>query len=202
MERIGLLGGTFDPPHLGHLWLAEAARQSLNLDKVLFLPAGQPPHKSDEPVTAVTHRWAMTELAIGNNNHFEADKTDLERPSPHYTSTLLPLIQHKYPQADLWLLIGSDSLRDLPTWHEPDVVITRCRLAALPRSRVTVDWVWLSLSVPGVDQAVDMLDGPTLNVSSTAIRHWLGKGFSPHYLVPQTVLEYIEQQRLYREQLF
>lgn len=198
MERIGLLGGTFDPPHLGHLWLAEAARQSLNLDKVLFLPAGQPPHKSDEPVTAVHHRWAMTTLALEDRQDFIADRTDFERPSPHYTSTLLPLIQQKYPAADLWLLIGSDSLRDLPLWHQPETVIAQSRLATLPRPGITVDWVWLSLSVPGVDQIVDMLDGPTLDISSTAIRRWLGQGHSANYLVPQKVLDYIQQHHLYR----
>lgn len=198
MERIGLLGGTFDPPHLGHLWLAETARQSLNLDKVLFLPAGQPPHKSDEPVTAVEHRWTMTSIAIGDNPYFAADRTDLERSSPHFTSTLLPLIQQKYPEAEFWLLIGSDSLRDLPLWHEPETVITQCRLATLPRPGITVEWVWLSLSVPGVDQVVDMLDGPTLDISSTAIRQWLGQGKSPNYVVPTKVRDYIQKQQLYQ----
>ena len=198
MERIGLLGGTFDPPHVGHLWLAEIARQSLNLDTVIFLPAGQPPHKSDEPVTAVDHRWAMTTLAIKDNPHFQVDRTDLERPPPHYTSTLLPFFQQKYPKAELWLLIGSDSLRDLPLWHEPETVITQCRLATLPRPGITVDWVWLSLSVPGVDRVVDMLDGPTVDVSSTAIRHWLRNGRSPEYLVPTGVQDYINHQRLYQ----
>lgn len=197
MERIGLLGGTFDPPHLGHLWLAEAARQTLNLDKVLFLPAGRPPHKSNDPVTAVHHRQQMTALAAGDNNHFLLSMTDAERPSPHYTSTLLPLIQQHYPQAALWLLVGSDSLRDLPFWHEPQKVIAQCRLAVLPRPGVVVDWVWLSLSVPGVDQAVDMLAGPTMDISSTVIRQWLAAGRHPRYLIPPPVLAYIQEQQLY-----
>jgi nicotinate-nucleotide adenylyltransferase len=198
MERIGILGGTFDPPHIGHLWLGEAAREILNLDKVLFLPAGQPPHKSDDPVTAVQHRLTMTKLAIEDNPFFEIDTSDLERPSPHYTSTLIPLIRHKYPQAELWLLIGSDSLRDLPQWHQPESVITQCRLATLPRPGVTVDWVWLSLSVPGVDEITDMLDGPTIDVSSTAIRRWTALGRRANYLLPQPVLDYIDQHQLYR----
>jgi nicotinate-nucleotide adenylyltransferase len=197
MERIGLLGGTFDPPHFGHLWLAEAARQSLNLDKVLFLPAGHPPHKSDEPVTAVHHRRKMTGLAIAGNDNFLLDMTDAERPSPHYTSTLLPLVRNAYPNAQLFLLIGSDSLRDLPLWHEPEKVITQCRLAVLPRPGVAVDWVWLSLSVPGVDQAVDMLTGPTIDISSTAIRQWLAEGKQPNYLLPSAVLTYIREESLY-----
>jgi len=197
MERIGLLGGTFDPPHIGHLWLAEAARQIFNLDKVLFLPAGHPPHKSDEPVTAVHHRQEMTRLAIAGNNHFVLDTTDTERPSPHYTSTLLPLIQQACPDADLFLLIGSDSLRDLPLWHEPKKVITLCRLAVLPRPGIIVDWVMLSLYVPGVDQVVDMLNGPTIDLSSTMLRTWLVAGNQPHYLIPSAVLNYIQDNQLY-----
>ena len=198
MERIGLLGGTFDPPHLGHLWLAEAARQTLELDKVLFLPAGQPPHKSADPISAVDHRLAMTALAVNGSSHFLLDVTDIERPSPHYTSTLLPLIQQKFPAADLWLLIGSDSLRDLPIWHQPQTVIAQSRLATLPRPGITVDWVWLSLSVPGVDEIVDMLAAPTLDISSTAIRRWLSQGHSAPYLVPNKVLDYITHHRLYQ----
>lgn len=197
MERIGLMGGTFDPPHLGHLWLAEAARQKLKLDKVLFLPAGQPPHKSDDPVTAVHHRAAMTKQAIQDNPHFQLDMTDAERPSPHYTSTLLPYIQQAYPESDLWLLIGSDSLSDLPFWHKPKTVIQQCRLAVLPRPGIAVNWVWLSLYVPGVDEAVDMLDGPTMDISSTGIRKWLATGGQPRYLLPSAVLSYIQEHKLY-----
>jgi nicotinate-nucleotide adenylyltransferase len=197
MERIGLLGGTFDPPHLGHLWLAEAARQTLELDKVLFLPAGQPPHKSADPISAVDHRLAMTALAVNGSSHFLLDVTDIERPSPHYTSTLLPLIQQAYPKSQLWLLIGSDSLRDLPFWHEPQKVITQCRLAVLPRPGIAVDWVWLSLYVPGVDRGVDMLNGPVIDISSTAIRSWLAADHQPHYLIPPLVLNYIQAQSLY-----
>jgi nicotinate-nucleotide adenylyltransferase len=197
-RRIGLLGGTFDPPHLGHLWLAEAARQTLQLDKVLFLPAGQPPHKTTDPVTAVHHRRAMTELAIQANPHFQLDLTDIDRPSPHYTSTLLPLIHQSYPDSELWLLIGSDSLRDLPSWHEPRQVITQCRLAVLPRPGIVVDWVWLSLSVPGVDRVVDLLNGPTMDISSTAVREWAAGSGRPRYLVPAPVLTYLEERRLYR----
>jgi nicotinate-nucleotide adenylyltransferase len=141
----------------------------------------------------------MTQLAIQNSPHFQLDNTDLKRPSPHYTSTLLPLIQQKYPQVQLWLLIGSDSLRDLPLWHQPQTVIRSCRLAVLPRPGITVEWVWLSLSVPGVDQVVDMLDGPALDVSSTAIRHWLSRGRSPRFLIPGKVLDYIQEQGLYQD---
>jgi nicotinate-nucleotide adenylyltransferase len=139
----------------------------------------------------------MTALAVDGSSHFLLDKTDTERPSPHYTSTLLPLIQQAYPKSQLWLLIGSDSLRDLPFWHEPQKVITQCRLAVLPRPGVAVDWVWLSLYVPGVDRVVDMLNGPVIDISSTAIRDWLAAGHQPHYLISSLVLNYIQAQSLY-----
>ncbi|MCI0396977.1 MAG: nicotinate-nucleotide adenylyltransferase [Chloroflexi bacterium] len=198
MERIGLLGGTFDPPHIGHLWLAEAARQQLNLDRVLFMPAGRPPHKADDPVTAAHHRLAMTALAIQGNLHLALDESDIRRPLPHYTVTLLPLVRQAHPDAALWLLLGSDSLHDLPTWRQPRQVISQCRLGVLPRPGVVVDWVSLTLAVPGVDAVVDPLAGPSLDVSATAIRRWVASGHSPRYLVPAAVLEYITQQRLYQ----
>lgn len=106
MSRIGLLGGTFDPPHWGHLWLAESARVQLGLDRVLFLPAGEPVHKLGKVITAVSHRLQMISLAIQDNPNFVLDTTDSTRPAPHTTVTLLPLLQEKYPDAAFWLLIG------------------------------------------------------------------------------------------------
>jgi nicotinate-nucleotide adenylyltransferase len=108
---------------VGHLWLAEAAREQLALDRVLFLPVGEPPHKEGKRVTAVTHRLAMTQLAVQDNPFFAVDTTDSDRPPPHTTVTLLPHIQAQYPKAQLWLLIGADSLRDLPLWVEPARIV-------------------------------------------------------------------------------
>jgi nicotinate-nucleotide adenylyltransferase len=197
MGRIGVLGGTFDPIHYGHLWLGEAAREQLNLDQVLFLPAGQPPHKPDTWITSADHRLAMAELAMGGNPHFAIHDLDARRPPPHYTATLMPLLRQAYPGADLWLVIGSDSLADLPNWHRPESVIEQCRLAVLPRPSITVNWVTLSQAVPGVDAAVDMLDGPTIDLSGSRIRRWAAAGRSLQYLVPDKVLDYIRQEKLY-----
>ena len=195
--KIGLLGGTFDPPHWGHLWLAETARAQLGLTKVLFLPVGQPPHKGHQSVTAVSHRLQMTQLAIQNTPHFELDITDMEREPPQVTVTLLPLLQKIYPQTQLWWLIGSDSLHDLPTWHQPQKLIQLCRLAVLPRPDVVVDWHNLQTAVPGIKTAVDILDGPQLNLSSTDIRQWARGGHSIRHLLPTAVHQYIHQKNLY-----
>ena len=196
-SKIGLLGGTFDPPHWGHLWLAETARAQLGLAKVLFLPVGQPPHKREREITAVSHRLHLTQLAIQDTPHFELDTIDLEREPPQVTVTLLPLLQQAYPDAQLSWLIGSDSLRDLPTWHKPQALIQLCRLAVLPRPGVVVDWDELKTAVPGIETAVDMLDGPQLNLSSTDIRQWAKAGHSIRHLLPTAVHHYIETTSLY-----
>jgi len=195
--RIGLLGGTFDPPHWGHLWLAELARIQLNLDKVLFLPVGEPVHKTGQQITAVPHRLQMVSLAIQNDPHFVLDTTDCDRSSPHSTVTLLPLLHQAYQHAEFWLLLGEDSLRDLPTWHEPECLVTQCRLAVLPRPGVEIDWEHLETAVPGSKTAVDILTGPTLSISASAIRHWVRQGHEPNYLLPTAVADYIRQKKLY-----
>lgn len=197
--RIGLLGGTFDPPHWGHLWLGELARVQLKLEKVLFLPAGEPVHKPNRQITAVSHRLQMVSLAIQDNPHFALDTTDADRPPPHTTVTLLPQLRQAYPNASFWLLVGGDSLRDLPTWAESARLLTMCRLAVLPRPGAEIDWQQLETAVPGSKTAVDMLSGPTLSISATAIRAWVGQGHQPNYLLPTAVTAYIEQHQLYRQ---
>ena len=196
-RRIGLLGGTFDPPHLGHLWVAETAREQLNLDQILFLPVGEPPHKQNQSVTAVAHRLAMTQIAIANNPDFVLDSSDMDRPLPHTTHTLLPLIHQAYPDSQLWFLIGADSLHNLPTWGQPAQIIAQCRLAVYPRPGVTIDWLKLKTAVPEIGTAVDMIKGPIMSISSSGIRHWRRLGHSIRYLVTANVLKYIETHGLY-----
>lgn len=194
--RIGLLGGTFDPPHVGHLWLAETAREQLGLDEVLFLPVGLPPHKLENGVTAVSHRLAMLQLALQDTS-FLISTLDVERCPPHTTVTLLPLLRDMIPTSRLWWLIGSDSLRDLPTWAEPQRIIALCRLGVLPRPGVAIDGAALETAVPGVQAAVDWLDGPPVALSSTRIRQWAQAGHSLHFLVPTAVIDYMERHQLY-----
>lgn len=197
-RRIGLLGGTFDPPHLGHLWVAETAREQLELDQMLFLPVGDPPHKQDQSVTAVAHRLAMTKIAITSNPDFVLDTMDMDRPLPHTTHTLLPLIRQAYPDAEFWFLIGADSLHDFPTWEQPDKIIAQIRLAVYPRPGITIDWPRLRKAVPGIGTAVAMIKGPIMSISSSGIRNWRRLGHSIRYLVPAGVLNYIETHGLYQ----
>jgi nicotinate-nucleotide adenylyltransferase len=180
------------------LWLAELAQVQLKLDRVLFLPVGEPVHKREQKITAVPHRLQMVSLAIQDNPHFVLDTTDCSRPGPHSTVTLLPLLRQAHPNTSFWLLIGGDSLRDLPTWVEPERLLTLCRLAVLPRPGTEIDWELLETAVPGSQTAVDLLSGPTLSISATAIRSWVQKGHEPTYLLPAAVSDYIRQHQLYR----
>lgn len=197
-RRIGLLGGTFDPPHIGHLWLAETAREQLNLETVFFLPVGHPPHKPGRQITAVHHRLNMVRQAIQGHEQFLLDDRDVHRPPPHTTATLLPHIKADYPQARLWWLVGSDSLRDFPDWSEPADIIRHCRLGVLPRPGVRVDEAALETAVPGIGQSVDYLAGPRVALSSTDIRRWCAAARSVRYLVPAAVWAYLQAHALYR----
>ncbi len=197
-QRIGIFGGAFDPPHVGHLILGETARQQLSLHRVLFMPTGQPPHKENRSVAPIRHRMTMTELAVADNAAFFASAIDAERPAPHFTSTLRPRIEAAYPGDELVLLIGGDSLHDLPEWHEPHVIVDQWQIAALPRPEYDIDWEQLEMAVPGIRQATTILDGPSVALSSTQIRRWVGAGRSLRYLLPPSVSRHIHENGLYR----
>lgn len=195
---VGILGGTFDPPHVGHLLLAQTALEQLGLERVLFVPAGQPVHKEDNAVSAAHHRVTMTRLALARSPAFVVDTTDVERPEPHTTATLLPLLRAQYPGRQLWLLIGGDSLRDFATWYRPQEIIAQAPLAVLARPDAVVSWPELEAAVPGIRSAVTFLDGPSVAVSSTQIRRWAAAGRSLRYVVADPVVAYIRRAGLYQ----
>lgn len=195
---LGLMCGTFDPPHVGHLILAETAADQLGLAQVLFLPVGQPTHKST--LTAAHHRVAMTQLAIADNPRFVLNTADADRPPPHYTATLLPLLRQRYPNEALWLIMGGDSLRDLPHWHHAAALLQQCQLAVLERpGDAPMDWEALTAELPGIQTAVHLLAGLSLTISSTLIRHGLAHGQELRYALPSAVREYIRREGLYGE---
>jgi nicotinate-nucleotide adenylyltransferase len=197
--RVGLLGGSFDPPHIGHLILAEEARDQLRLDRVLFAPAGQQPLKSGQVVTCVDDRVAMTVLAIGGNPDFGLSRTDVDRPGPHYTVDLLKIVAAQLPAgSELFFLMGFDSLADLPKWREPEKLIRTAQLVALTRPDVTVDWESLESRLPGVRERVKLLDMPEIEIASRDLRERVRTGRSVRYMVPEAVAAYIEKKHLYR----
>lgn len=195
--RIGILGGTFDPPHFGHLRMAEAALAQVHLDKVLFAPVGVQPLKQDQPSSAPEHRARMVELAIADSAQFELSRADLDRPGPHYTVDLLSIIQWQYPQTALWFIMGEDSLDDLLRWREPRRLIQLARLAVLRRSGFEPGRAALEAALPGLRDRIDWLDQTEIDISASEIRQRLRAGQPIDHLVPAAVIGYLTAHHLY-----
>jgi len=201
--RVGILGGTFDPVHWGHLLIAEVAREALGLTQVLFVPAGDPPHKQQLKKSRAGQRRRMVELAIADNPAFALNSIDLDRPGPHYTIDMIQLIRSQYHLAadDCFFIIGSDSLHDLPTWHRPDKLVTLCRLAIACRPGYQPDVAALEKTIPGLAGRLDWVETPLFDVSSTLIRAKVAQGRTIRYHVPDQVARYIDEHQLYRAEV-
>ena len=196
--RIGILGGTFDPPHIGHLILAEEAWALLDLDRVYLVPAGDPPHKRGTPLSAAYHRRRMVELAIADNPHFLLSTVDIDRPGPHYTIDMMRLLRDAHPPGtELFFLMGLDSLVDLPNWHEADRLIANSQLVALSRHGYSVDWDSLEAQLPGVRERVIQLQMLELEIASHIIQQRVQEDLPIRYQVLPGVEEYIRQKGLY-----
>lgn len=207
--NIGLFGGSFDPPHAGHLIVAQDALLALGLDRVLFVPAAHPPHKRDIRLTAAVQRARMLELALAGDPRFAMDPVELERSGPSFTVDTLAELCAREPGAEWTLLIGADQYAEFDTWREPGRIRELARLAVLTRrgedgsrtddSRLGGDpgsaWsVPAVRELPGGDLSVDVT---RIDISATAVRHRVAAGLSIRYLVPPRVEEFICEQRLY-----
>ena len=199
-RRLGLLGGTFDPPHFGHLVAAQEAFVALGLERVLFLPAGRPPHKQGVSVSAVEHRVEMTRLAIAGDPRFALSLADVERPGTSYTVELLAALRRQLgPAPELYFVVGMDSLLELPTWRDPAGVLRLARLVAVHRPGYRPpDLSTLEAQVPGARERVTLLAAPGIDVSSTELRARAAAGRPIRYLVPDAVAAYVAEHRLYR----
>lgn len=197
-KRIGLLGGTFDPVHIGHLHIAACARHELSLDEVVFIPAGSPPHKPETPVTEGSHRLHMLELATQHVESFRPDALDLDTELPSYTSTLLERIRLRQPKDDLWFIIGADSLRDFSSWHEPEKILHHARLAVAQRPGFEIECSLKNSPLPQLKNYVDVFSSVPVNLSATLIRERLRAKVPVDWLVPANVLAYIGANDLYR----
>jgi nicotinate-nucleotide adenylyltransferase len=200
--NIGVLGGTFDPIHSGHLVIAEEARLKLELTRVIFIPTGQPWLKSDRGITAPVHRVEMVKRAIAGNSHFELSTVEVDRPGPSYSVDTLGMLQQQLGSgAKLFFLIGWDSLAEILQWHEPTRLIQLCQLVAVTRPGLSrPDLKSLESSVPGITRSVVWLDIPPIDISSSDIRDRVAKGLSIRGLVPEVVESYIKENKLYRKQ--
>jgi nicotinate-nucleotide adenylyltransferase len=202
-RRVGIMGGTFDPIHLGHLAIAEAGRQALGLDRVLFMPAGIPPHKPGSVVASVDDRVAMVGLAIAGNPAFELSRVDVDRGGPSFTADSVRIIasaeRRAGREADLVLIMSAETFADLPGWHEPARLLADARVAVVPRNGHAVpDPIWIDAVFPGQAARIVVLDGPRVGISSTAIRERVAAGRSIRDLVPEAVERYITDHGLYR----
>ncbi len=201
---VGVLGGTFDPIHIGHLAAAEEVREVLGLERILFVPAGIPPHKPDRLITAPGHRLAMVELAIAGNAAFEASRVELDRMGPSYTVDTVEALA-RIPSGgrgpDLTVILSAESFRGLPSWHEPGRLFGLARLAIVPRGGLAPPGKgWLEEHFPGIEARIVTLDAPRLRLSATDVRARVAAGRSIRYLVPDAVIGYIEDHGLYRDE--
>lgn len=199
LRRVGILGGTFDPIHIGHLILAEEAWFQLQLDRVYLAPAGDPPHKVGRQLAPVRNRLHMAELATADIDYIIVSSIDADRPGPHYTSDMVRLLQAEAgPNTELYFLMGMDSLRDLPTWHEAAWLVEHARLVALSRHDVKLNWDALEAALPGIRSRVIILDMPELEIASHVIQQRVRNGQPIRHMVPRSVEAYIHKHNLYR----
>jgi nicotinate-nucleotide adenylyltransferase len=195
---IGVFGGTFDPPHIGHLILADEALGCLKLEKVLWVVTGEPPHKPNQPITAVEHRLDMVRIAIQGNGGFELSRHEVDRPGPHYAADTLALLTEEQPDSEWAYVMGKDSLRDLPQWHAPEQLVQlSARLVVLNRPEVYVEIDGLDELVEGLSEKVEYLEVPLVDVSSRDIRQRARAGEPYRYLVPSGIADYITEHELY-----
>ncbi|MBI3467470.1 MAG: nicotinate-nucleotide adenylyltransferase [Planctomycetes bacterium] len=199
--RLGIFGGTFDPIHIGHLILAEHCREACRLDRVLFVPAGQPPHKTGQPITSGKLRREMVELAIAGHPAFGVSTIELDREGPSYSADTLTEISRQDPHAELFFLIGSDSLIDLPTWYDPDRIVSLATLVFATRPSSNLPDFAPLRSVLG-DARIEQLGKhvvqiPAVHISSSTIRARVASGQTIRYLVPRAVECFIETHKLY-----
>ncbi len=191
--KIGIFGGTFDPPHLGHLILAEFVRDSLNLEQVWLAPALKPPHKTDQEVTPIKHRYRMVELACGDDPFIKPSDIDItHNRQPSYTIDLLDNICHKYPEKDFILIIGTDSVVEFTTWERWEQILQNYYVVAVKRPNFEISRVSHKIL-----KSIKILDNPLIELSSTKIRERIANGHSVRYMVPEPVLIYILKENIY-----
>lgn len=204
MQRLGILGGTFDPPHYAHLILAQHAFDELELTKVLFVLAGEPPHKGGTR-TATMHRIQMLELAIADDKRFELSRVDVDRPGPHYTIDTIRIIQAQQPDAELFFIMGGDVYRDLPNWDRPQEMFATCKLAVAVMRRPgfgSSPDLRLDMhkdTIPDLEKNALLLSSPLVEFSSTDISQRIQHKKSVRYMVPDVVIDYIATHSLYSE---
>lgn len=197
--RLGIMGGTFDPVHYGHLVTAEQAREALDLDLVLFMPAGSPAFKDDEVVTSAEDRYAMTVLATAANTDFIASRFEIDRDGTTYTADTLRALRAYYPDnVKLFFITGADAILDIVTWHDAESIAGLATLIAATRPGYDINQACERVEASGISFDVRYIEIPALAISSTNIRQRVSEGKSVRYLTSESVIGYIRKNGLYR----
>lgn len=198
-KQIGLFGGTFDPPHLGHLILASEAAHQFKLARILWMLAPDPPHKLEQPITPLIHRLEMLKRMTADNPLFEISYLEINRPGPHYTIDTIRLLAEQEPGTDLTLLMGGDSFRDLPKWRDAAAIISTVqRIGVMRRPNDLIDMRALESQFTGVTEKAGFINALLQELSSSEIRRRIIEGEEYRYYLFPAVYEYIEKNGLYR----
>lgn len=198
--RIGIFGGTFDPPHVGHLILAAESCDQLALDRVLWVVTPNPPHKSGRVISPLAVRMDLVSAAVAEDSRFEISPVEVNRPGPHYSVDTVRILQRENPAADLFYLMGGDSLHDLPGWMRPaEFIACLSGIGVMRRPQDFVDLPWLERALPGVVAKVHFVEAPLLEISSSSIRERAAQDRHFRYFLPPAVFNLIEARGLYQE---
>lgn len=197
--KIGIMGGTFNPIHMGHLVLAEQALQQAKLDLVLFMPSNNPPHKRNVTIVSDEHRIQMTSLAIKDNDFFELSTFEMEREGFTYTADTLTILKEQYPDKQFFFIIGADSFLQFENWYKPELIAEKCTLIVAGRDFVTKEELIRHKDILNEKLGVNciFINMPEIGISSRVLRENFALEKSNRYLVPEQVLEYIKQHKLY-----
>ncbi len=197
--RIGIFGGTFDPPHVGHLILAEECRTQLNLDRLLWVVTDNPPHKHYVSVSPIEDRVKLVQKAIKGNNAFMLSRVDIDRPGPHFAIDTMKILKQENPEAYFFYLMGGDSLHDLPTWNRPQDFIEICDgIGVMRRHADQVDLASLETVLPGISKKVQIVDAPILEISSKQIRQRINENQGFRYYLRDAVYRAVMEMGLYK----
>jgi len=189
ITKLGILGGTFDPPHIGHLILAQSAIEKFQLDKILFMPAARQPHKQNQEVTSAEIRLRLLKLAVKGNSRFEISDIEIKRSGVSYTCDTLKELSNIYLKARLYLIIGGDNINDIETWKNPEQIFSMAQVIAATRPDSKPECLYMD--------RIDIFNMPQVDISSTMIRKLVKHGKSIKYLVPDDIEKYIIENNLY-----
>jgi nicotinate-nucleotide adenylyltransferase len=195
--RVGILGGAFNPPHVGHLICAQEALVQLELERVVFMPVGQAPHRSLEADPGPEARLELVSLAVEDDPRFEVSRTEVDREGPSYTADTLRELRSSQPDDELFLILGGDQAAALPEWHSPDEVLSLATVAVVERTNWSRNAIGVKLSRLRGAERLRYLDMPLIQVSSSAIRRRIREGLPIRYLVPDRVARHVEANGLY-----